>query len=201
MNKFDAVRKIVSESNPMYRSVLDVGCRDCALKPYLSDFIKIYRGVDLFQNKTNSVDFVCDFEKGVEVSNCSYDLVTALDLVEHLNDFSGGMKELLRITKKDLVVVLPNISHLSFRLRFLFSGRLGYKYDLSYGMGLDRHRWVTVLPQLDKFMKDFSLDNKVWLEKKYIIEGNKNKVFEFFAKLINLPPPLYVFSVMYILRK
>jgi len=52
MDKFK-LTKIFIEENIKPREerykLLDVGCRDCALKPYVSQMVD-YQGVDLFQN-------------------------------------------------------------------------------------------------------------------------------------------------------
>lgn len=201
MNKFDLVRKILKDSNPKIESLLDVGCRDCALKPQVIDQVKKYRSLDLFQNDTNSVDYVCNFETEPGTFDGPYDCVVALDLAEHLNDFSGGVNRLLGLTKSDLIIVLPNLSHLLFRLRFLFTGRLGDKYDLAYNMGEDRHRWVTILSQTDAYMKELARNNNLKLEIIHFTEGKKNRLFEKIGRFLHLPKSLYIFSILYRLTK
>jgi hypothetical protein len=179
---------------------LDVGCRDCALKVYVADLVKEYRGVDLYQNKDNSVDFVANFKDGLKMPDNTYDCVVALDLVEHLDDFTGGMDELLRIANKDLFVMIPNSAHLLLRLNFLFKAQISNKYNLEYGMGEDRHRWLTILSQTDKYMKDYAAAKKLKLERYYFTDGKKI-ILEKICRFLRLPPNLYVWSMLYVLKK
>ncbi len=201
MNKFELVRKTIIKNACDYKNILDAGCRDCALKPYVIDIIKDYKGVDLFQNKDKSVDYVCNLEDGLDISDKSFDCVVALDLVEHLNDFQGGMDELLRVTNKDLIVMLPNISHIFFRLKFLCTGEIGKKYDLKYGMGEDRHRWVTIFKQANEYMNEYAHYKNLKLETIYYTEGKKNKIIEKIGKFFHISPACYVWSQLYILKK
>ena len=81
MNKFKFVSTLISniDVSADKASILDVGCRTCDLKSYLSTSSK-YEGVDLFQNDNGTVDHVLDVSNGLPFSDRSYDYVIALDL-------------------------------------------------------------------------------------------------------------------------
>lgn len=187
------------------RSILDVGCRDCVLMRYLGETVDEYKGCDLFQNATNSVSYVLNIEEGLPLEKDSFDCVVALDLIEHLNGFQEGVEELLRITKKDLIIMLPNMSHLLFRIKFLFTGKIAEKYSLDINNSCrnsDRHRWFTVLPETNQFMEGFAKRRNLILDKfNYIGNGKKMMFFAKMAKLFRLPESLYVWSTIYILKK
>lgn len=200
MNKFEYVRNIISSDPRNESSLLDVGCRGCELKEYVRDLV-FYRGVDLYQNNTNTVDYVLDVEHGLPLDNYSNEYVVALDLVEHLNDFHGGLEELLRVTRTKLIVMLPNMAHWLFRKEFLFHGRIGAKYDLSYGMGKDRHRWLTVLPQSDEYIKRFCMEHDLDLQIIWVNGSKKKELFYKITRLLGLPPSFGVWASLYIMTR
>lgn len=200
MNKFELVKQVICKDSKTLsnkRRILDVGCRGCVLKKYVREFAD-YVGVDLYQNTEGSVTHVLDVSKGLPFSDRSFNDVIALDLVEHLDDFEGAMRDLLRVTETNLIIMLPNVAHPIFRLKFLFTGRLSAKYDLTYGQGQDRHRWVTTLTQSDEFMKKFAAVNELNLR---IIRFNDNKKKEIFGKLckmMRLSPELGTWASLYV---
>lgn len=202
-NKFQFVKDYLVKNN--LRNILDVGCRDCILKKYVSEVTDQYKGCDLFQNETNSVDYVLNFENGLPLEDNSFDCVVALDLVEHLNGFQEGVEELLRVTKKDLIIMLPNMSHLFFRLKFLFTGVVSGKYSLNINNSKkddDRHRWLTVYSETNKFMEEYARLKKFKIIRyDYIGDGKKISMFAKFCKVLRLPKSLYVWSIIYILKK
>jgi len=200
MNKFEYVSKILQKNNYNRGKLLDVGCRGCELKPYVNNIAE-YSGVDLFQNIDNSVDYVLDVENGLPFDDGSIDYVVALDLVEHLNDFHGGLNEMLRVASRLLIIMLPNMAHLFFRKEFLLHGRIGAKYDLTYDMGKDRHRWLTVLPQTDEYMKKYCDENKLTLEIIRFSGGWKKELFYKVTRMIGLPESLGVWATIYVIRK
>jgi hypothetical protein len=209
--KFELIREIVAGKTSIdiakTMSLLDVGCRDCQLKKYVSDLGLSYSGVDLFQNSDNSVDFVSSLEDGLPLSDNTYDFVVALDIVEHLNDFEYGLLELARVTKRYLIIMLPNMAYAPLRKEFLLKGsfsRVTDKYDLTYGLAnkqVDRHRWLTVIPQMDEYLSDFAKNNSFELETIWFSPKGKRLLFVNLAKSLNLPPSLWVTASLYILRR
>lgn len=203
MNKFELVKQIVSERHKDGQSLLDVGCRGCELKDYVKGLVT-YSGVDLFQNKEGSVNYVVDVEKGLPFEDDTYDFVVALDLVEHLNDFQKGLEELIRVVKGSLIIMLPNVTYLPFRTHFLIDGSfsgLTDKYDLIYGKGQDRHRWLTVIPQMDNYMRSFAESSQVHVEIIWFNDSKKKKLFEKIGRLLRLSPSWWVMASLYIFTK
>ncbi len=203
MNKFELVKDAlvkIGNDNKNRTSLLDVGCRDCVLKRYLSPNID-YHGMDLFQNADNSVEHVADFSNGVQFEDRSFSVVVALDLVEHLDDFHTGMKELFRLADKTLILMLPNMAHAFFRWEFLKSGRLTDKYDLSYGMGQDRHRWLTTIPQIDNYVSAFANANGARYQVIRIVDTKKKRIFARAARLFGLGPEWWAWASFYVIHK
>ncbi len=119
-------------------SLLDVGCRDAILKKSLRAGI-YYSGLDLFPGP--DVDHVGNAEEGLPFSDGAYDAVVALDLLEHTNNIWFVYDELMRVARHQVIVLLPNAYHWSFRLQYLRGREMG-KYVLPTEPILDRHRWL-----------------------------------------------------------
>lgn len=126
MEKFRRVSGLIARRGGHGLRILDIGCRRQGLRPFVEQF-GIYHGADLFQ--TGSVEYVGDFTKGLPVGDKAYDVTVALDVIEHTHDMTVALDEMMRITRRFAIVILPNHAHWSFRLRFLFTGRLSDKWD------------------------------------------------------------------------
>jgi SAM-dependent methyltransferase len=202
MNKFEFVSQLIKNNigESASPSLLDVGCRGCELKNFLPTGVQ-YDGADLFQNDQKSVKYVTNVEKGLPIADGSYDYVVALDLLEHLNDIEFGIAELARISKKHLIILLPNMAHFSFRFKFLFKGSIGAKYRLEYGMGLDRHRWLTVIPETDHFVKTFAEKNHFKIETFWFNDSPKKKLAEMILKRFGFKPGWWAWGSIYHLTK
>lgn len=151
MSKFQIVANLLSSKSCEYQSVLsvlDIGARSCELRPYLEN--SSYVSVDLLP--TDKIDIVANLERGLPFQDNTFDASIALDVLEHLDNISLGLAEMDRVTKKLMVICLPNMAHVKFRLRFLATGRIGEKYDLDWNCGPDRHRWLTVPSQTDEYL-------------------------------------------------
>jgi hypothetical protein len=182
-------------------AVLDVGCRDCVLRGHLPTDCT-YHGVDLSQNRLGTVDTVLDVQRGLPMGDRSFDAVAALDVAEHVDDLERGLAEMLRVARRLLIVALPNMAHLFFRARFLATGRLGDKYDLHPGAGADRHRWLTVLPQTDAFMRAFASGFGADLEVARIAgDGRRKRLGARLARRARLDPALWAWSSLYVLDR
>jgi SAM-dependent methyltransferase len=179
-------------------SVLDVGCRQRALRRFLlAD--DVYVGADIART-TEKLEVLANVERGLPFANLSFDVVVALDVLEHLDSMERGLLELFRVARRKLVITLPNIAHVLFRLRFLRDGRIGDKYDVVYGSVADRHRWLTVLPQTDSYLRDFAGRVGAALEvRRYLGPGPKTRHLSRIARKIGIGPSLWAWSSFYVL--
>lgn len=200
MNKFEFLARKISVAGTQKGdlSLLDVGCRTCDLKPYLDPAFR-YEGVDLFQNKCGTVDHVHDVSTGLPFEDKSFDFVVALDLLEHLDDLKHGLDEFSRVAKGAVFVMLPNMANIFFRLRFLAKGRFSGKYDLTYGYGKDRHRWLTTTEQCDSYMRAYAKDNSLSLSVFNFNDTPKKIAFAHIAKAVGISPNVWAWSSLYIL--
>lgn len=199
--KFQLVSDEIQQSKTPITSLLDAGCRECDLKTWLGNNIN-YTSLDISQNRNQTVQYVTSLEDDLPFKNGQFDVVTALDVVEHLDNFDEGMKKLFSLARLQLIVALPNMSHLLFRLRFIISGRLGEKYDLAKGNHKDRHRWVTILNQSDSYMQEFAYKNNADLRIFRLSGATARRMFLFkLGRTIHLPAPLWTWGSIYFLDK
>lgn len=127
-------------------TLVDVGARDRILLEYLKGDHLQYQSCDVAPGH----DYQWDIEKPIEMSDDAFDVVVALDVLEHVENFHAAFRELLRIARQKLFISLPNLTNLSFRLHFLRYGELSAKYSLLSEHQGDRHRWLTSYPQIAK---------------------------------------------------
>jgi hypothetical protein len=130
LRRWDLIAELVGDAD----SVLDVGCRDKALRDHLT--ASRYVGLDL----EPPADVIGSAEERLPFSHREFDCVVLADVLEHLNDPYFAFDEAMRVGDV-VVVLLPNMYTLMIRLQFL-RGSLGAKYEFRPENRLDRHRWV-----------------------------------------------------------
>jgi SAM-dependent methyltransferase len=127
-------------------TLLDVGARDRTLARHLGEGKLVYRSAD----KAGAHDHAIDLERPLPFADGAFDVVVALDCLEHVERLHAALAELIRVSRGTTVIALPNLACWQHRLSFLRHGRLATdKYDLGPVAPADRHRWLTVLPQTD----------------------------------------------------
>jgi len=119
-------------------SVLDVGCRKKKLSTLLATSPVKYTGFDL----DPAADIVGDLTKGLPFSDSAFNVVVALDILEHINDVHSAFDEICRVSNEYVVITLPNIFEIKTRLRILFGGKISDKYEIKPNSQIDRHRWI-----------------------------------------------------------
>jgi SAM-dependent methyltransferase len=119
-------------------SILDVGCRSTHLKHALPNGGMRYHGVDLF----SPAHVVGNVEIGLPFGDMSFDVVVALDVLEHTDDIYHAFSELCRVARRHVVCSLPNGYEVKSRLKFLLGQRPSGKHGLPVEPPGDRHRWL-----------------------------------------------------------
>jgi len=149
LRRLPMTAEIINQSYKDY-TLLDMGCRTMALKPYLHH-CKEYHGADM----TPSEGVIqCNLEEGLKnFADNAYDTVVALDVLEHLERVHFAYKEMLRVARKCAIVSFPNMYYISFRLNYLLKGKLTGKYTFPMEEILDRHRWVLSYSEAVNFIE------------------------------------------------
>ncbi len=112
------------------RTHLDVGSgRGDLIGKFRSQFPEITSSAcdytdELMRLQGVKVDIVDLNVSGLPYADASFDLVTATEVIEHLEDFRRLVKEIQRVLKPGGVCILstPNILNINSRLRFLWFG-------------------------------------------------------------------------------
>jgi hypothetical protein len=175
-------------------TLVDVGARDRRLRAYLPAHLT-YLSTDMVPGH----DLMWDLEQPIAAPDQSYDIVVALDVLEHLEQIHQAYKELLRITRRTLFISLPNISCLSWRLVFLQTGHLSGKYHLKPEHQGDRHRWFTTYPQLCAFTEYHAAQAGYTMTRFDILRGYSH-LHNTIARL-PLPASLRAFTVLFELTR
>ena len=146
-NKYRVVEDILRD---VEGSLLDVGARDRRLAAELNPERLQYYSADV----SGGHDYRLDLEQKLDLPDQAFDYVVALDVLEHVEHIHQAFHELARIARRSLIVGLPNMATLSRRWLFLWHGHLDtQKYDLGLEHPGDRHRWLTVYPQINAFVE------------------------------------------------
>ncbi len=175
-------------------SLLDAGCRSMELKPLLSGCRK-YFGTDLIP--TEGV-LKCNLEERLPFDDNTFDLVTALDVLEHLNNPHGALQELFRVARKSVLISLPNMYYIQFRWNFLFGQGLSGKYRFRAQPILDRHRWVLSYNEALAFIYENSKKHSVEHEMILPIRGRTKVVLGPVEKWLGATwPDLFAYGVLF----
>jgi SAM-dependent methyltransferase len=119
-------------------SVLDIGCRKRELREHLPEQGR-YVGLDL----APPADVIASAENPLPFDDDSFETVVLADVLEHLNDPHKALDEAMRVGRRSVVVLLPNLFTLLFRIYFAALGRLpSQKYAFGPHPQVDRHRWI-----------------------------------------------------------
>lgn len=130
-------------------TLLDVGARDRVLAKLLDPEALKYSSADLGSGH----DYQLDLESKLDLPSMAFDVVVALDVLEHVENTHQAFHELARLTRRTLVIALPNMATLPRRLSFLFRANLGTdKYSLLESHQGDRHRWLTIYHEINNFV-------------------------------------------------
>lgn len=147
---------------------------------------------NLTQNADGSVNHIANLSTGLSFPDRGFDIVTALDVIEHTESIRTNLDECWRIARHGLLVALPNIAHLSHRWRFLMTGRIGAKFDLHFELPTDRHRWLTVQSQCDSFMVAFAASHDAELQTTWNASTLPMGALARLGRTVGLSPALWV---------
>lgn len=184
-----------SSLRPDVVTLLDVGCRDAILKRHLRPHIK-YTGLDIIPGP--NVDRVGNIEEGLPFADGEFDAVTALDLLEHTNNIWFAFDELVRVSRRQVIVLLPNVYHWLSRVRFL-RGREMDKYLLPVEPIVDRHRWLPSYESARQFCAERAKLHGMTAKEHILFGGRRTMLVDW--TLAHMSKNLATWSVIYVLEK
>lgn len=127
-------------------NVLDVGCGEAFLKKYVTGK---YIGVD----RTCNPDMIVDLEQGkIPFEDSSFDCVVCTDVLEHVDNIHEVFIELTRVTKKYVILSLPNNWNTVYGGILKGQRNSSHRYGLSASEPEDRHKWFFNCEEATKFV-------------------------------------------------
>jgi hypothetical protein len=181
--------------------VLDIGCRDKILKSKLKGEFK-YIGIDFSENLHDKEILIHNLETGIPSNIKKVDIITAIDVLEHLENIHKVYKQLFLVSNKLIVIALPNMAYYKFRINFIIHGTLSGKYSFNINKTNDRHRWIPDYNSINKFIKFNTPEGWFFNEYDFIFPRNKNFIFYFLEKLAaKIFPNLFVYEKIYFFYK
>lgn len=179
-------------------TLLDAGCRTMDLKPLLKSCSK-YFGTDIIPAEGV---FSCNLEEELPFEDDSFDIVTALDVLEHLNNPHDALNEFFRVARKAVFVSLPNMYYITFRKNFLLGKGISGKYVFPKNPVLDRHRWLMSYKETIDFIQhnsqNFNVEHEVILPIRGRIKSIAAEPIEKF--LADRWPNLFVYGSLFEIR-
>ena len=135
----------------LYGSILDVGADRCYLKQYVASNGD-YMGIGLGGHPDMQVNL--DKEK-IPFSDNTFDCVLCLDVLEHLDNIHEVFDELCRVTRRYVIISLPNPWADFYKMLRFEDYRPGQAMKF-YGLPLeppeDRHKWYFSNEEAQKFI-------------------------------------------------
>ena len=181
--------------------ILDIGCRDKILKSNLKGDFQ-YTGIDFSENYHDKEVLIHNLETGIPSNIGKVDIITAIDVLEHLENIHDIYKQLFLVSNKMIVIALPNMAYYKFRINFLIHGTLSGKYFFNVNKINDRHRWIPDCDSIAKFIKFNTPEGWFFNEYNFIAERKKNFIFYFLEKLAaKVFPNLFVYEKIYFFYK
>jgi hypothetical protein len=154
LDRVQAAANVIKKIRPA--SLLDVGCRNGVLRSHIDTCIA-YSGCDLVA--APHVQYAGDILK-VDISD-RFDCVVALDVLEHVDEIHVLFDRLVELSRRHVVVSLPNCYDAKSRYRFAVQGQLGGKYRFGLENTLDRHRWVMSYGEIHAFYRHVALKHEL----------------------------------------
>lgn len=190
------------------RRILDVGADECHLKQHL-DSNTSYLGIGLGGNP----DMEVDLEQGLlPFADNTFDCVLCLDVLEHLDNIHGTFDELCRVTRRYVIISLPN--PWSGIWQSLRSGQYQSGQEVKfYGLPLepppDRHKWFFSHEEAEQFVKYRAEKNNMQVVQIDYLDSRDNPYFNPISQAVHkilLRPglklrSLYINSLWSVLEK
>ena len=124
-------------------SVLDVGCGDAHLRGHVAS----YAGLDI----SGHPDVIADLEQGgLPIRDDAVDTVVCTDVLEHIEPIRSVAGELFRVARSHVIVSIPNMYAVGWRLRFLRGLVLSKEYSLA---PRNRHKWLPSYNECRSFIR------------------------------------------------
>lgn len=162
----------------LIQSVLDVGCFEAPLRDILQS--ASYTGIDI----GGRPDIVVNLEKidNLPFAKGTFACVLCIDVLEHLDNFHTMFAELVRVSKKYLIISFPNCWSDGRRPLDRGKGRIGH-YGLPLDKPADRHKWFFNYTEARAFVEGKAEEFSLSIEDMFLTEKPRNSIVRLLRKL------------------
>ncbi len=161
------------------KKILDVGCDKALLKTLIEDID--YTGIDV----GGTPDIRIDLEKvdSLPFDENSFDCVICADVLEHIDNLHLVFSELLRVSKKHVIIAWPN-NWVNARVP-IERGHGSFKhYGLPVEKTQDRHKWFFCFSEAKQFIREhIRKKNNIQLVEERVSEKPKFPLFRLLRHL------------------
>lgn len=145
--------------------VLDIGCFEAPLRGVLSP--AKYTGVDVAGNPDIRLDL--ETIERLPFDDNTFECVLCIDVLEHLDNLHSVFNELVRVSKRHIIVSLPNCWCEARQPIGRGKGHFGH-YGLPLQKPQDRHKWFFSLMEARQFLEARAGELGLKLEEMFITE-------------------------------
>jgi SAM-dependent methyltransferase len=159
-------------------SVLDVGCFEAPLRSLLPS--TSYTGIDMAGNP----DITLNLENidRLPFEDDSFMSVLCIDVLEHLDNLHLMFNELARVSKRYIIVSLPNCWNDARKPLGRGKGRFGH-YGLPLHKPEDRHKWFFSLTEAKNFISGKAAELQLDLRDMFVSEKPRLSLVKLLRKI------------------
>jgi methionine biosynthesis protein MetW len=192
--------KAIAALLPEHATVLDVGCGDGSFGQYLASTRPDcrYFGVDISGSaisilKSRGLEgLVIDPAAPLRSQvTTQFDVVTAMEVIEHVHDAEALMGEIVGIAKQEVIITIPNAGFILHRIRLAVFGRFPVTTIVFH---MKEHIRFWTYKDFRQWAASFGLSIRDFIGQ----EGSASAVERFFMRHF---PALFAPQVIYVLSK
>lgn len=165
-------------ASALHGKVLDVGCFEAPLREILKDCE--YFGLDIAGNPDQIINL--DALEALPFPDNSQDCVLCVEVLEHLENLHHMFSELVRVSRRHIIVSLPNCWR-DARLPIERGWGTFAHYGLPVDKPQDRHRWFFNHVQARDFLLQSAKRQGLEVEEMFATEQNRSPLVRLLRKL------------------
>mgnify|MGYP005834937139 FL=1 len=164
----------------LHGDILDVGCWEADLREAVNNSDAKYTGIDF----GGRPDIEANLEKldRLPFEDSQFDCVVCTDVLEHLENLHFIAGELARVSKKHLIISLPN-NWVNARQPIARGRGSVDKYGLPIEAPKDRHKWFFNLSEARAFLEGYAEKYELKLLEMHVTEKPRPALVRFWLKL------------------
>jgi len=153
---------VASLIKPHGKNLLDVGCgspSSCMKEGSFLRYLGYGQGIDI-EHRDIEFPFKIGDIKNLPFKNQSFDVVTALEVMEHIDDYSTALREVHRVLKQNGIFVMTT-PHNTFFFRIfwnIWEKTFGRKWKDTHLTFFKKEEWLDILRKSGIFKIEKAID-------------------------------------------